>query len=401
MPAVENHQIHRVYLFRFSGVMLALAFSVITINYIIDPYDIYPDIGRHSPASKLDLVNHMRLHKPYALQQHRAEHLVIGSSRAANLPPGVLGDEVYNASLPGIWMRELRLMLEHAHAVSPLETVFIALDYYMFRKENAGKIREDLAAERLLKLTPSLRDRFAQSQQRAKDHWVSLFSIDSLVDSVLSMSSGQVPRAQYLDDGTWLDNPDKNIRWLFSFVNQKRMREFLAESGELDFREFEGVLDFLAANNIDATFFISPFHGSVLSSVRISGRWDNYLAWQKLVSEKVNAYDSSFRVVGIEHNPAIILEAIGSENSFFTDGMHFSPEAGRIIMECVIHGRCPNFVSAHFLNSHNTASYLRDVDSLMKAYPDENPGDFSALQRWLLNVRKSAASPGTLKSNNK
>lgn len=66
MPAVVNQQTHRVYLFRFLGAVLVLALCVIAINYIIDPYDIYPDVGLNSPVSRLDRVN-IRLHKPYAL----------------------------------------------------------------------------------------------------------------------------------------------------------------------------------------------------------------------------------------------------------------------------------------------------------------------------------------------
>lgn len=248
-----------------------LAFCVIAINYIIDPYDIYPDVGLNSPVSRLDRVN-MRLHKPYALEQMRAEHVVIGSSRAASLPPGVIGKHSYNASLPGIWMRELKLMLEHAHTIRPLKSVFIALDYYMFRTENVGKVREGLPPERLLTLAPTMRDRFAQGRQRSKDQWVSLLSVDSLVQSTLSMFSNEVPQSEYLDDGTWFHYPQKSTNWLYSFVNKKRMREFLAESGELDFVEFVDLIDFLSANDIDTTFFLSPFHGSVINSVKAAQR---------------------------------------------------------------------------------------------------------------------------------
>jgi phage pi2 protein 07 len=202
----------------------------------------------------------------------RAEHVVIGSSRAASLPPGVIGKHSYNASLPGIWMRELKLMLEYAHTVRPLKSVFIALDYYMFRTENVGKVREGLPPERLLTLAATMRDRFAQRRQRSKDQWVSLLSVDSLVQSTLSMFSNEAPQSEYLDDGAWFHYPQKSTNWLYSFVNKKRMREFLAESGELDLVEFVDLIDFLSANDIDTTFFLSPFHGSVINSVKAAQR---------------------------------------------------------------------------------------------------------------------------------
>jgi phage pi2 protein 07 len=394
MPAVVNQQTHRVYLFRFSGAVLVLAFCVIAINYIIDPYDIYPDVGLNFPVSRLDRVN-MRLHKPYALEQMRAEHVVIGSSRAASLPPGVIGKHSYNASLPGIWMRELKLMLEHAHTIRPLKSVFIALDYYMFRTENVGKVREGLPPERLLTLAPTMRDRFAQGRQRSKDQWVSLLSVDSLVQSTLSMFSNEVPQSEYLDDGTWLHYPQKSTNWLYSFVNKKRMREFLAESGELDFVEFVDLIDFLSANDIDTTFFLSPFHGSVMNSVKAAQGWKNYLAWQRRVIKKVNASGSGFRVTGIEHNPGITLERIGIENSFYTDGMHFSPEAGKIIMECITVGDCSDQLNVRVLTPGNMDSYLRDVSRLMNAYPVKNPQDFAALQKWLRNVQLTPVSKST------
>jgi hypothetical protein len=380
---------YRIYLLGTSAVAVLLACCLATINFVIDPYDIYPATGTYSPTGRPELISHMRLHKAYALRHQRAEHIVIGSSRSASLPPGVLGKAAYNASLPGVWMRELRLMLEHAHTVRPLKSVFISLDYYMFREENAGKMRADFAPDRLLKPAPPALNRLAQYHQRATDYWNSLFAVDALLESARMISGGNNQRVDYMDDGTWIGTPEKPPRWLYSYVNQKRTREFLAESGALDFREFEALLDFLAANNVDTTLFISPYHGSVMNSVRLAGAWENYLAWQQMVSNSVSAYGTGMRVAGIEHNAAIILEAIDSNNPFFTDGMHYSLEAGRSIMECVTKERCTDRVAVHLLGPDNTEEYLRDVDRLMKTYPDKNPGDFAALQGWLENILKS------------
>jgi hypothetical protein len=86
------------------------------------------------------------------------------------------------------------------------------------------------------------------------------------------MFSNEAPQSEYLDDGTWFHYPQKSTNWLYSFVNKKRMREFLAESGELDLVEFVDLIDFLSANDIDTTFFLSPFHGSVINSVKAAQR---------------------------------------------------------------------------------------------------------------------------------
>lgn len=394
MFSVQNPQAHRTYLFQLSGLASILAFVIATTTYIANPYGIYPGNGGYSPNVQLEILNRMRFHKPYALEIIRPEHIVIGSSRAASLPPYRAEKVNYNASLPGIWMRELRLMIEHAQTITPLSSAFIALDYYMFRKENIGKIREGFAPERLRMPATSTRDRLSKVHQRAIDHWSSLLSVESLFDSVRSLSRSEPSKTEYLVDGTWLHHPQKSPAWLYSFVNRKRAREFRTESGELDFQEFKELLTFLDTNRIDTVFFISPFHGSVMNSVRDTGRWKNYLAWQRGVTASVSDYGSSFRVAAIEHNPEIVLEPIGIENSFFTDGMHFSPRAGMLITECIVLKKCNGEVSVKFLQPDNIEHYLADVDFLMKSYPKSNPKDFAALQRWLLSIRRSDTSQG-------
>ncbi|MEP1470144.1 MAG: hypothetical protein ABJK25_04160 [Halieaceae bacterium] len=330
----------------------------------------------------------MRLHKPYALEHMRAEHIVIGSSRAASLPPTREGSTGYNAALPGIWMRELRLMVEHAQAINPLRSALIALDYSMFRQENAGQTRDGFAAQRLRNSMYSRSDTFANWKQRGRDHFTSLLSVDSLIESVRSSFDDMSSNTVYMSDGTWFYLPEKDTKWLYSFVNKRRSREFLDESGILNFEEFDKLLSFLQANQIETVFLISPFHGSVMTSVESAGKWEDYLTWQRRVVEAVSGYDAPFRVAGIESNPGIILEPIGIERPFFTDGMHFSQEAGKSISECIMTKKCTDQVDVHFLEPRNVHKYLNDIDALMRAYPDSNPGDFAALQRWLLSLKE-------------
>jgi len=386
---VTDHPGHRAYTLKATGLSLVLALCLIAFNFILDPYDIYPGVGSLSPGEKSELISRLRMHKPYAMQVRRAEHIVLGSSRGASLPPDVMGKRAYNASLPGILMREMRGMVEHAHAIQPLKSVVLALDYYMFREKNTGLTREGFAEARLLKSKPSLLYTFAHRQQQVRDHWNSLLSVDATLESSGLISGRTVTGVAYLEDGTWVGTPTKSPRWFYSFVNKKRMREFLADSGSLDFREFEQLLEFLQDRDIDTTLLISPFHGSVMNSVRLAGGWKKYLAWQQSVMETAGHYGAGMRVTGIEHNAEIILQPIDSKELFFTDGMHYSSEAGEIIMRCIVGEQCNDELTQQVLNSSNITTYLETVDSLMKAYPMQNPQDFKALQRWLADILKA------------
>lgn len=126
---------------------LATAFLVslciVVFCYIADPYKLYPAVPRLSPDASIDLFYVLRLHTPYEVERIRPSRLIVGNSRSAVLPPQLLqqpGEVAYNASLPGATLSELRRMVEHAHAIQPLQQVLVGLDLQMFEGDGTEKV---------------------------------------------------------------------------------------------------------------------------------------------------------------------------------------------------------------------------------------------------------------------
>ena len=375
---------HRAYLIGTLSIVVALAGCIIILSFVVDPYNMYPRDNDARPRQHADLFYHLRLHKPYAMQRVQPEHLIIGSSRSARLPPHYLGQLSYNASMPGITMLEMRRMVEHAHAIRPLKSLYLGVDYYMFRK-GYSDLTEHFEDQRLLRLDPSMTDRFAYRFQQLEDGFRSLFSVDAIMDSVATLQGKDTSLRRYQEDGTWFsDGYAKQPRRLFSALNRQRMEEFTTSTDELDVTEFTRLLQFCIDNNIATTVFISPVHGSIMNTVKLAGKWKNYLNWQRLVVKTVNRMEGELRVVGLENNPDIVLQPINSTSPFFHDGVHYTEKAGKQVMSCLSDGAdCELDLAPEILNRATTAPYLKQVDSLMRRYPKTNPSDYALQLKWL------------------
>jgi hypothetical protein len=373
----------RAYLIGTLSVAAVLALCVVALCLAVDPYKLYPDGDDDNSGNSADLFFHLRLHKPYAIQRRAPQHLIIGSSRSARLQPHFLGEAAYNASLPGVTLREMRRMVEHAHSVRPLKTLFIGVDYYMFRQGHSDQT-DHYEDHRLRRPEPSLQQRLAFAYQRLEDGWRALFSVDAVVDSATVLLDRETSQRRYRDDGTWFtEGSSRPPRWLFSALNRQKMRDFSLETDRLDATELAGLLRFCSERNIAVTVFISPFHASVMNTVRIAGKWRSYLDWQRLVSDTVAQAPGSIRLAGVEQQALVTLEPLDTPRPFYYDGVHYTDAAGELIMACLSGGPCDSESEPAVLEAGHIGRYLRRVDELMRAYPRQRPGDYAALRKWL------------------
>ena len=147
--------------------------------------------------------------------------------------------------------------------------------------------------------------------------------------------------------------------------------------------EFDDLMDFCRENDIPTTVLISPFHASVMNTVNMAGRWENYLSWQYRVTDSVNKVQGDFRVVGLEGNSGVVMEPIVTESPFFLDGVHYNSAAGKKVMICLSGGQCAGEIEIFPLDTETIAPYLEYVDELMRRYPEERPDDYRSLLKWL------------------
>ncbi|MEP5567766.1 MAG: hypothetical protein ABJN62_08035 [Halioglobus sp.] len=376
---------YRTY-FLISALCTALLVIVVAaFCFLADPYDLYPSIDDNELDP--DLFYHLRLHKPYAMESQRAEHLIVGSSRSARLPPAFLteGNEAsYNAALPGVTLREMRLLVEHAQAIQPLKTVVIGVDYYMFRQGHS-EIAEHFEEERLRKVQPTIGQSLAHRFQRFEDNWRSLLSVDALINSWKTRYGEAESQRSYKHDGTWEAelSTQKSGSWFFSMLVRQKYQDFTQKTDQLDMTELNALLKFCDDHDIQTLVLISPFHASIMATVDMAGKWPQYIAWQRQVIRTSSHYANSARVLALERSPDLVLEKIDSDSRFFQDGVHYTSQAGRQLMHCLSAGECDSKINLVTLNSSNSASYLNTVTQLMESYRHSNPEDFAKVQKWL------------------
>jgi hypothetical protein len=397
---------------------------IVAFNFIMDPYKLYPAVPGISPETSIDLLSVMRLHTPYAVGRVRPSVLIVGDSRSAVLPPQLLaqpGEVAYNASLPGATLREMRRMVEHAHAIKPLSLVFIGVDEPMFRdirandaaqndgnsesKTGTGQSEQQFAIDpalqlsldsisenvipeephRYRKVNSSLADKWLYFYQQLEDYWRGLFSLDAIMDSwSIVLGLGSNGRA-YNDDGSWnVGGFDANIpiRNYQSMVQQTYMSSSLTKSTPTDMDELTKLLDFTEAERIHTILFIMPIQGLLQNTIALADAWEQYLDWQRELVNLVASRNSDTRIYGVEDRPKIVLEAIGEQENLFFDGVHITRHAGIELFTCLA-AQCGPDLQPTRLDNRSIDSYLGQVDALRKRYAQENPAVLAKARKWL------------------
>ena len=130
--------------FRAMGLTaLAVLTTVVTLNYVVDPYLIHqwdtPPIQRLSPAQQKIVP----WGKTYAAYRYRPEVVYLGSSRTEiGLPPDsplFAGKRVFNLAIAGASFGDAINMLRHTSVLHRPEIVVWGLDYgWQFREKNGN-----------------------------------------------------------------------------------------------------------------------------------------------------------------------------------------------------------------------------------------------------------------------
>lgn len=376
---------------RYPIITLAIFFlasiGIWVFCFIVDPYDLYPEVPGLSQERSVDLFYFLRLHKPYAVERIHPQVLIVGSSRAAGLPPQPLerlGSPAYNAALPGATLREIRQMVEHAQAITPIKYLLVTLDHPMFRQGNSDLMIYN-EANRYLKVDPSLRDRLRHLYQRIVDLWRSLYSVDAVMDSWRALFGSDRSERITQKDGTWDTNmgvAPSPVRLYSTLCMQYYDSEIAGKSSPFAFDELTELLDYADKSRIRVTLLIAPMQGLLMQTVYLAGTWESYLNWQRDLVTLVDARNSDTKIFGLEDNPQFILEALEAPDPLFRDGLHYTHKAGAQITTCLA-GPCESPLNPTLLDNHSIDSYLERVDALRTQYVRENPADIAKLRKWL------------------
>lgn len=405
---MHNDRSHKNYLLMLIATIAVPTSLLIAGSFVLDPFAIYPSVIETSQQRSVDLFWNLRLHKPHRVRQEAAEHLIMGSSRSGRLTPRYLASDnepSYNASVPGATLHEMLRHIEHAQATQPLKTLFIGLDYYMFR-DDKPLFMPGFEESRLLKLDPSWLDQARYRWRRLLDAWTTLYSRSALTADLRSVFGEQPSQRTFYQDGTWrVQVGDLGGHWVYAILAKQKIEEFSELSRHLDYRVLERILDFCAAHDIELSILISPLHAHQMKLIDMLDAWPDYLQYQRDIVELVEQYKSltekPLRVLALEHSEPLVYEPISNDARWFLDGIHYTKETGGELLACFREHflerasarRCDDDFLPQQLESQTVDDYLRGVSDKMQAYPQRRPDDYARLQKQLLKVRSQSPAP--------
>lgn len=384
---------HTKYLALTAAVLITLLAVTASWNLRSNPFGLYPasDGGKQlDPDKQADLFWHMRLHKPYRLEQVSATHLILGSSRSGRLPPDVMLSDSkrgYNAALPGGTLFELHRQLEHAHSIQAVEHLVLGLDYQMFL-EHQPRHKTGFETSRLRTLDERWLHTLKRQWQTVEDGWASLLSRSALTASYRMQDPPQKDRRVFFDNGTWHTIPgDLAGSWVYALMAKEKYLQFSKQSQTTNVAPLREIIEFCQAHDIKLSLMFSPSHAHIMNAIELSGGWPKYLKYQRDVKNLVDSMQRAhqpIKLYGFELNRHYLFEKISPNYRWFLDGIHYTPEAGLQFMNC-IQGNKASRCDADFrpvrLDQQEIEPYLSGVTTLMQAYRTERKKAFKRLEK--------------------
>jgi hypothetical protein len=359
----------RTYLIVALGLAAALIGGIIAVNVRADPYGLAAPAGANGPREGAeDKRPGAFWRKAFAVRDVKPRTVILGTSRAETgidprYPGFASGDSpVLDLSLGASSIEQIRLLLVHANATSPVRMAVIGLDMESFL--DGGRPDLDPAA---LRGNPEsepeglVRLRLDVSREAL---WSSVARwIDPAADLPVSADRGApvAPQARGIPDAMLQDfDGQRGIIWAAEFNNFYARLPYLFPSGPPGVRwnadkrraaamtSFRGLLDYARREGIELRMFISPVHARYLEWYQRVGWWPLFEAWKRGLVDAIEAEStaapgrlafalwdfSGFHTLAAEPVPRV--GDLSTRMRWYRDTSHYSPELGNLILDRVL-----------------------------------------------------------------
>lgn len=353
---------YRNFIKSFCGLAGTYLFLVFLINFIVDPYGIRKGGGR---------VTNDRLVKAIKVSEIQPKTVLLGSSGVARgLDPehDALSDDgpVYNLSILGANIYELKRYFDHAQSISDLETVVIGLDFYAFN--HARETRTGFSESRL-------GSRFLMPG----DFFGLYLSLDSL-GLILNPDKRGLYFAQ---DGTY-EHPigieierQFEIKLAEDFTKSEQMYwdyNFSEETIE----HFASLVDNARDEETAVKAFLPPLHATLFYSAMVDNYWETYENWVREIVKIHPVWDFS----GCN---SITAESIGENMEYYEDPSHYTYVVGDLILNKIFDKGQPDNRSEPFgvyITPDNVDEHLQRISNQCQQWANSNP----QVVQWLKNL---------------
>ncbi|KIC72488.1 hypothetical protein DB41_KK00140 [Neochlamydia sp. TUME1] len=351
---------HYLFLTAFFIATLIALISIVSFNYLIDPFDYFkPPIIVGFNDKKLESTQE-RFDKAAKIIVKKPTAIMLGSSRVrAGFPityyTQLAGGQAYKAAFSGARFDEIFGYFEHALYNQPdLKAVFLSLDFFAFASqlEPVAEYRED----RLRRASLSFSD-WAQcllSQQTIKFSW-STFK-HNINPKKLEEVAGYYVKI------------DENDFILLNPIIVENPVQFLKEEKRLIFNNYEiddkkvtmfrKLVQRCQENNIDLKVVFSPAHVYYWEALYQCNCWKALENLKRQLSAIYPIYDfSGFCAFNQEDL------SVGNSNRHFFEVSHFTPLYGQIILDRV-YGKengCQEQEAGFLLNPQTVELHLTKI----------------------------------------
>jgi len=351
----------RRYLSAFLGVAFAIYALLGAFNFVVDPYGLFPgpEITGFNEI-KADVDKHVRMVKAFQVRQSPPTGLIVGSSRALlGVPSNHAAwpkdaSPVYNLSLYGGYLYEAMRYFEHAVELGSVRHTLLALDFWMFDRD--WVTRSGFSEERLLTsedgvsnapddLEP-LRTLFAWDTLRSSLRTITRQDRDDILVQQPDGSSGWRSEAgwlrtkkSHLQQFGYMERMFGVTAWKSGTPSRWDVTDPADQTSPLQM--FRRMVRLAHDKKIDLRITISPSHARIWEVMYAGGMWQTWEDWKRALVQitleeaaRVNA--SPFPVWDFSGHNSITTEPVprdGSPMKWYTDGSHFKPNLGAIMLE--------------------------------------------------------------------
>jgi len=369
----DSMQRYRRYLQLWLVVVVALLCLMALLNYLVDPYGMF-DTARLQGLNAIKPASgsHVRLAKPYQVTGY-TPHAVIGGNSRPELglnPANACWPEnlrpVFNLALPGASVYMQARTLHHAIAGSDTRLVLWGLDFldFLTRQASAGQALQwppgRMEFEDRLKVNADGSTNRGYNRKRLQDYFQTLFSLDTLKDSLKTLSGqanrysssirrdGFNPALDYLDIIAWegqgvlFRQKNREISELFSRPELQLFQG--ASQWSPVFESVRRFLLFAREHSVTVVLFINPYHVDYLLALERAGRWSQFDAWKRELARLadelgVELWDfSELNSLSAEQEPAP-----GDKKTilkWFWEPAHYRMEYGDLMLSSMLQRPC-------------------------------------------------------------
>jgi hypothetical protein len=379
----------------FASFVLVLVCAAV-VSLLVDPYRLVGSpIGLRADAARPRAVQQLPLVKRRGIVRTAPRTLVLGNSRAeiGFDPRGAAwpGDwqVVYNAAIPGSWLKTdfatLRMALDNA----PVGHVVIGLEFLDFLTAEDEPLEDDdeTAPSTALTSAPALR---------------TLFSLDSVADSVVTVVATRDPFAA--------DTTSRGFNPLHEYVPMVRReghsslfvrrdtenarhyaklpKSLYRRGGETSapWRYLQRVQDLAAARGIPVQFVIYPYHAHTLELFRAAGLWPLFEEWKRVLVTRLPDEAKAGRCALWDfsgyHRYATEPVPVGGDTrdmQWYWEGGHFKAALGERMLERVVGASADDPSFGTCLSRANVEAAIAGIRASRTAYVAADPSGVASM----------------------